>query len=417
MELSADSLKRLFLSSNRVVETVQSVPGLAPLRGFRLLFPLWQICIAGRQYEKRPYEVVERFLERAIAEAGLCTAAELSRFFGLPPAAVAKTLAFLRAVGHVTDDGERLSLTPLGLQSLQSQVFLRPLESLRLLYCDAFDSQPLPRIYYQYEELILTEEAAMDLSKQASQVKCLYSPLPFNSGPFYNLVRSKDREQYNLPSELEPGQEAIKQVVHAYFPLTVVEAHTVGRQGTAAPQKRYLVLSPIPGQRDTFFEQLIQSRPALAYSFPELDEDRLLEAIKRHASRQGVQLPTEAEISRSPTGLWRLIFSARLFRGVEERRPVGLSELGNYRQEDGYFFQLWCPDEGIRRQSALEQTILFMEREERRKRHVFRGPIVQFMQHVSKRLEIAKPDWQELKAFARNQGREDLLEEVETEAP
>ncbi|MBX5457364.1 MAG: hypothetical protein IRZ31_10730 [Thermogemmatispora sp.] len=417
METKGQRLRHLFVSANRVVETVQAVGGLVPVRQFRLLFPLWRIGISGHQYEKRPYELLERFLERAIGEAELQTVEELERFLGLPLSAVTSTLAFLRTVGHVSGDDEHLRLTDLGKASLQSGLFLRPLESQRLLYFEAFDSQPLPRSYYEHESLILSEGKAARLGDRT--ITRLYSGpqgLYFDPGRLWQLARQPDREQFNLPSELELGPDAIRQVARVYFPLTVVEAHAYDEHFQHVQGKRYLALSPIAGYRDHFFERLIQSKPAIAYSFPELDERRIPEVIERHASRLGLQLPGEARIIRSSAGLWQLVLSPRLFQAASagERQPLRLSDLGNVRQEDGFFFQLWCADQRLRRRSALEQTLLFIEREQRKKQTLFRGSILHMLSHVCQRLQVPVADWSELEAFAREQEREDLLEELES---
>ncbi|GER85415.1 hypothetical protein KTAU_40500 [Thermogemmatispora aurantia] len=415
METRGERLRNLFVSPNRVVEIVQAMGELVPLRQFRLLFPLWRVSISGRQYEKRPYELLERFLERAIGEAELRTAAELVRFFGLPPAAVAKMLDFLRTVGHVSGDDADLRLTELGQASLQSGLFLRPLESQRLLYFEAFDSQPLPRSYYERESLILSEVEAEAARLGDRTMTRLYSDSYFDPERLRQLARRGDREQYNLPSELELGPNAIRQVARAYFPLTVVEAHAYDEHYRHAVKKRYLAFSPVAGYRDLFFERLIQGKPAIAYSFPELDEGNVPKVIERYASRQGLQLPDEARIARNAAGLWQLVLSPRLFQAAStgERQPLRPSDVGNVRQENGYFFQLWCKDEQLRRRSALEQTLLFVEREQRRRQPLFRGSLLQVMGHICKRLAVPVPDWPELVDFAREQGREDLLEEFE----
>nr|BBH95896.1 hypothetical protein KTA_40950 [Thermogemmatispora argillosa] len=415
METKGERLRSLFISPNRVVETVQAVRGLVPLRQFRLLFPLWRVSISGRQYERRPYELLERFFERAIGEAELRTATELERFFGLPPAAVTKMLTFLRTMGHVSGDDEHLSLSELGRASLQSGQFLRPLESQRLLYFEAFNSQPLPRSYYEHESLILSEVEAARLSDRT--ITRLYSGpqgLYFDPDRLRELAHRADREEYNLPSELELGTHPIRQVARAYFPLTVVEAHAYDEGYRHVMERRFLALSPVAGYRDLFFERLIESQPAIAYAFPELDERKVCEAIERYASRQGLQLPQEAQIMRSAAGLWQLVLSPDLFKAANaERQGLRVSDVGNVRQEEGYFFQLWCEERELRYRSVLEQTLLFVERQQRRRQALFRGSILQVMRHVCQRLAVPVPAWSELEAFARAQGRADLLEELE----
>ncbi|WP_308299099.1 hypothetical protein [Streptomyces sp. GESEQ-35] len=84
---------------------------------------MWRVEVQADATEGEPYELIDRFLERGIAEAGLATADELAAFFALEPALVRQALQFLAAIRHIEEDRHgRLALTELGLRSVRDEI-------------------------------------------------------------------------------------------------------------------------------------------------------------------------------------------------------------------------------------------------------------------------------------------------------
>ncbi len=83
--MSAVTHSRRVYPARRAIEHAAGLPGLRPLRLFPVLWPLWQVETTASSYAEQPYELIDRFLIRAIREAGLSQTAELAGFLGLPP--------------------------------------------------------------------------------------------------------------------------------------------------------------------------------------------------------------------------------------------------------------------------------------------------------------------------------------------
>ncbi len=404
------NLKGLFTHPNLIVECLQTIGEIVPLRQFRLLVPLWEVHISGQQRESRDYALLERFIERGIAEGELRTAGELERFFGLPPQIVAKMLTFLRGVGHLEGDDEHLRLSALGQESLRSGSFQRDLATHRLLYFEAFYSRPLPRDYYDLR--ILSEDEAARLRDRT--IYRLYSEQlhqRFVPQELAALQQRANREQFNLPPEIHSCQ--IERLEQAYFPVTAVEVLAYDPR-TRAWNQRFMAISRLRERRDTFFEDLINQVPTIAYSFPDYNEQDVYKRLQNWLESQGVSTSPEVQIARSEAGMWRIkIAPALLSRGT--RSPLRISDLGNYRQENGYFFQLWCDAPNIRRQSALEQTLTFATRRLKNQQPTSREGVEHFLGHVARRLAVATPTWQDLEKFASSTGQAAVLDDLNDE--
>jgi len=147
----------------RALEDAAYARGTAPTRIFAILLPVWCVEIMATITEGEPYELIDRYLERGIAEANLGTVAELAEFFALDEVLVDRALQFLTAIGHVKTSKGRLVLTELGLRSVRDQVrYVVTREDRRKLYFDAFGSRPLPRPYYDHRRVTLLSGAVLE---------------------------------------------------------------------------------------------------------------------------------------------------------------------------------------------------------------------------------------------------------------
>ena len=107
---------------DRAIDRATSLPGLIPVRLFALLYPLWLIEIDAHEESKRPYALIEQFIERGIQEAHLHTIEEMVNFFGLSTVLLTKVLHFLATIQHVQQVGEIWTLTERGVQSDRKSV-------------------------------------------------------------------------------------------------------------------------------------------------------------------------------------------------------------------------------------------------------------------------------------------------------
>jgi len=130
------NLKPLY-DPRRAIEHLQTLQGFYPIRFFAILFPLWEIETTATQEEGRPYELMEKYIERGIDEGQLHTVEELTHFFGLQREMVQKILNFLATLGHVTCMNAHWHLTPLGLKSVKEGMRYIAKEKRTKLYFDA----------------------------------------------------------------------------------------------------------------------------------------------------------------------------------------------------------------------------------------------------------------------------------------
>ena len=104
----------------RAIEDAAFSMGLIPTRLCRVLLPTWRAEVAATIYDSEPYDLIDRYLEAAIARGGLGSAEEIAEFYGLDLAVTGSAVRFLESIRHLTlDGGGRLALTDIGLQSVR----------------------------------------------------------------------------------------------------------------------------------------------------------------------------------------------------------------------------------------------------------------------------------------------------------
>ena len=133
------------LSLREVTRRVGALPDVRPLRILPLLLPMWAAEVVATVRESQPYDVLDRYLTRAV-DSGVFEIDELATFLGVEPAIVSRAMRFLAGIGHLARDGEgRLTLTGLGRRSLADGRRYQLFQGRRLLLrFDAFTAAPVP---------------------------------------------------------------------------------------------------------------------------------------------------------------------------------------------------------------------------------------------------------------------------------
>ncbi|WP_238010306.1 hypothetical protein KZZ52_52960 [Dactylosporangium sp. AC04546] len=381
-------MKRLIYPARRAVEHAVTVPGVQPLRLFPVLWPLWQVEISANVYEEPSYEIVDHFLVRAVAEAGLDTGAELARFLALPVSMVQRCLAYLALIGHVRVADDRVTLTELGARALRDGVRYEPREARQLQYFEQFTGRPLTRAHHDGAVTVLpAPEVADDQVTDGSRFLPLFSTAQFRPELVTALAARPDRAAFNVPSQLHDLR--------------------------------------FEGQRDGYLAvYLIETagHGLLAYTAAAEDRDTLLERVCAEAAGVGDLIEAEGLgdprriwtdwlrdrggepglLRRLPSGVWRATFAAAAF-GDQPKLPV--SRAGTFQLRHHHFLQLWCDDARLRRQALLERAL-----------GVVRLPDVETVDHLDRRvqqlahlLEVAPVTVEELRAHAVRTGAADRL--------
>jgi hypothetical protein len=136
------------LPMREVVRRVGALPGVRPVRFVPLLLPMWAVDVLATVREAQPYDVFDRYLTRALAEAGLSGIAELATFFGVEPVLVDRTARFLEGLGHVRRTDGGLTLTELGRRSMTDGRRYRLSRNRRLTWLfDGGAGEPVPHAH------------------------------------------------------------------------------------------------------------------------------------------------------------------------------------------------------------------------------------------------------------------------------
>jgi hypothetical protein len=133
------------LPMREVIRRVGALPGVRPVRFVPLLLPMWAVDVVATVREAQSYDVFDRYLTRALAEAGLSGVGELAAFFGVEPVLVERTARFLESLGHLRRSPAGLILTDLGRRSIADGRRYRLSAGRRLtLRFDGGAGEPVP---------------------------------------------------------------------------------------------------------------------------------------------------------------------------------------------------------------------------------------------------------------------------------
>ncbi|MFC4071161.1 hypothetical protein [Actinoplanes subglobosus] len=136
------------LPMREVVRRAGALPGVRPRRFVPLLLPMWAVDVVATVRESHSYDVFDRYLARALAEAGLSGVGDLAGFFGVEPVLVERTARFLEGLGHVRRTPSGLALTDLGRRSVTDGRRYRLSRGRRLtLRFDGGAGEPVPFVH------------------------------------------------------------------------------------------------------------------------------------------------------------------------------------------------------------------------------------------------------------------------------
>ncbi|MEV6342562.1 hypothetical protein [Actinoplanes sp. NPDC051851] len=128
-----------------IVARVRALPDVTPERITPLLVPMWEVDVVATVREAYPYDVLDRYLARAIADGELTGPEELAGFYGMETGLVRRVLAGMAVIGHLDEDGR---LTALGRRSVADgrRYLLRSGRRMTFRF-DGFEGGPVPRVH------------------------------------------------------------------------------------------------------------------------------------------------------------------------------------------------------------------------------------------------------------------------------
>lgn len=340
----------------RALEDVAFGQGLTPLRVFAVFLPVWQVEVRATTTDGRPYELIDRYLERGIAEAGLGTTAELAGFFALETALVDRALRVLHRIGHVGMLDGRLALTELGVRSQQDGMcYVVRREDRRKLYFDGFRSLPLSRPHYDAGAvtfLTVGEIPAATAKEGRRTFRMLHTSHGFRREALAELAGRADRDHYNLPLRIDHPESLGEECV--YLPAFVVRAQEPGGR------IRHLVYSQAADVADPDLGTLCETTPEIAgvlesdaqAGSPESAKTRIAGWLRKQGLGDGDPI-------RTAQGAWRVILPAASFA---PDGPVPLAKMGSFLVLGTDPVHIWCVDRDTRERAFLERLDAFLGR-------------------------------------------------------
>jgi hypothetical protein len=353
-----DSVKRLIkYPEERAVEDAAFGRGLIPTRLCRMLLPVWRADVQATIFDSEPYDLIDRFLEAAIAKGGLRTEEEIAEFYGLDQAVVGSASRFLESIRHLSRGrGGGLELLDLGVQSVrEGKRYTRELEDRRHLYFDGFTGGPLTKPFYDDRVVtfidgerlasVVAEAGGGPGRYQARGAFTLVMPIPprgFWPQSLTALAQlpAAERERFNLPERVvKPALAGPPEQV--YLPAYVVRA--VDEAGVVA----YLAYTQASQEADPEWSRVCGVAEEVA-SLVENEYQSGRDEGEEKAARRWAE-------KRSPGGHcdvgWRsglliatLPADAFTSGGRDTLQP---QRIGSFVKMDGWYFRVWCDDERL----------------------------------------------------------------------
>jgi hypothetical protein len=335
----------------RVLEDVAYGQRATPTRIFAILLPVYRVTIKATITDGEPYNLIDRYLERGMAEADLHTPADLARFFGLDEVVTERALRFLAAIGHVTMRDEQVELTELGYRSVRDKVrYVVARQDRRVLYFDAFGSRPLPQRYYDTRNVELLTSAAPATAVGAREwprFTTLFSRLGLRPEALAELARRADRARFNFPDRID-DPEPLEAPESVFLPVYLVRA--------IEPSNRVRLFAYTQATEvaaaDLDVTDLCERTPEVA-AVVEAEQRDSASASRRKLSAWLDRRTGDASgLQQLDNGAWQVTLPSSSFGGDA---ALGLSTVGSFIPLNQDILHIWCEDVEVRRDALLER--------------------------------------------------------------
>lgn len=393
----AQSPQRADYTRIRVLEDAAFRRGLHPNRLFDLLLPVHEVEVEATTRTERPYGLIDKFLERAIAEGRITTVPRLAGFLGLEPVLVDRAVRVLRSIGHLPAHSDALELTQLARESLRDNTCYEiRRQDRRKLYFDAYRCEPLHRRYYADSAAFLNRAEAFAAAKADPTRRPLSSPYQFRRAALENLARRADRAEFNLPLSVENPQDVRPEYV--FLPVLVVRA--VARGGHV----RYLAYGATSGELDEGFSDLCTGTPEIA-GVLEHETVSVAEQERRISLWLANKGLSGYKPMLSPDKSWHVDFEPKEFEPIGTRK---LNGVGSFIDLKSVVVRVRCENADVRRRALLARAGSLLQRcRYRPDEHAAT------LQYLGEQLEFPDLNAGKLRALAREADRDDLVELID----
>lgn len=380
---------RLFpYPEQRVLEDAAFARAITPTRIFPLLFPVWCVTVSATVTEAEDYDLIDRYLERGIAEGRFTTTADLARFFALDEPLVDRALRALAAIGHVTWSNGVWTLTPLGLRSTQDRKrYVIKAEDRRKLYFDGWGSRPLTRPHYDARKVTMAP-----LCADFGFFRALLTTRGFDDSALARLANHPDRDRFNLPERVD-NPRVVCAPEQLYLPVYVV-------RGLEGRRVRYLAYGQASDEADPDLTAIAESTQEIAGVLETEaggahdDGSRAREWLERNGLGNHRR-------TGSGSGMPRVVLPGTAFGG-ERGQP--LHRVGSFVVQGSGFFQVWCQDASVRRRALLER----LEHYVTARSQIARAQVESKLAQLGRQLEFTGLTLDDVVAMAEKAGKRRL---------
>jgi hypothetical protein len=346
----SSSPKYLLYSHYKALDQVQDL-GLIPLRLFRVLYPLWRVRVEGRQRISMEFDELEWYVERGLHEAGFSSVGELAAFFGLEQNLVQRLVNQAREIGHLTGDDEHLSLTELGLASVEARVRYQDQTISTELYFDALGNTPLSMEHFKIPILeSLPDKTPFQAFYQFDHT--------WQEEALIRMLKSPEKQHFGLPDEITASQ--LLNHEPAYLPAYFIEV----RENKSSSLPRLLVFSQVRGLHDTVLEEAVNRDPTV-YRALKAKTDSRAESVRRYFERSGLKKDAWYLNENGPWGAQVMVDGQVFLPGsdmeAEESGRLSLRSVGRYALIYDWCIWVMCDDVNIRKQAAAEQLLEWLQ--------------------------------------------------------
>jgi hypothetical protein len=386
----------------RALEDTAYVQGAAPTRIFPILLPVWRVEIRSTITDGEDYELIDRYLERGIATAGLNTPADLADFFGLDEVVVDRALRALAAIGHLVSSDGRLTLTDIGTRSVRDGVrYVVTRQDRRALYFEAFTSRPLTRPYYDARAVRLLSASAAEATA-ASPGWPKFTPLcsmrAFRPESLAELIRSPERDHFNLPVRID-SPEILGAPECVFLPAYVVRAVQPGNRVrlfayTQAAETADRDISGLCEQIPEISGVLENEERASGHGFREKAANWL--------AKQGLNACRPEQLA---DGTWRATLPGISFGAGA---ALSITKVGSFVTLNRDILHLWCNDIRVRRQVLVERIDMNLSRRARPDQTEVQALITK----IARQLDLGDIDLAALQQLAADAGKTSLAAQL-----
>ncbi|MDX6739033.1 hypothetical protein [Actinocorallia sp. A-T 12471] len=354
----------------RAVEHAAALPGIRPLRVHALAFPLHSAELSATIEERGPFDLLDRYVGLAIAEAGFTDRQQIAEFLGVTEQMVDRVLRFLGGIGHLGGTSDHLVLTERGLRAVRDDRRYTEKEERLRLYFDGVRCGPLRTAHYAHGVRILDRDAA----HAQRAFRLLPETCGFRPNAVGELTARPDRGDYDLPDELLNLK--VLEVSRAFLPFYAIRAYDRERLTT-------LVYSGVTDLRDHHLEKIFNSWPTATRVLEDADSDSPRDHFKEWMRERGID---PRSLSRASDQSFRLSLPPSRYTdqntGSRGKGDFSLSMLGSYVAPRSHVLQLWCDHTPTRTKAVLNRALAYATATRRTT-----ADIEEFLERVCRQLE------------------------------